>query len=405
MNFRSKDRRKILLVAMANSIHVARWLELMVDMDVEVRLISSNPSTSIHPKIEALIKNGPNDHGMRLNVPSVSRYFSMYMWIADRVLDDWIRGMLIFWQILIFKPEIVHVLELQNAGYPTLKAFGLIPKTKRPKLFITNYGSDVYWYQNLQEHLGRLKSLMKIADAFSAECLRDVQIAKGLGFKNVVLETVPVTGGMDIKTLPKLDDGNQLGTRKSIALKGYQGQWGRAVEAVSALATVPGHLLEEYTLEIYSCEAEVEVAAETLRAAGMKVICHPKGSLNHEQVLEIFRRSRLYIGLSASDGISTSMLEAMSQGAVPIQTDTSCANEWLSGKNQGYIASLATPANTAAAIVNILTNDDFVKQAQAINIQVIRARYDKLKIKKVVENYYADVFKLSPAGKRVSDVN
>ncbi len=51
-------------------------------------------------------------------------------------------------------------------------------------------------------------------------------------------------------------------------------------------------------------------------------------------------RSRANIGFSKSDGISTSLLEAMTMGAFPIETGTACASDWIQDGVSGAIVSL-----------------------------------------------------------------
>jgi glycosyltransferase involved in cell wall biosynthesis len=74
---------------------------------------------------------------------------------------------------------------------------------------------------------------------------------------------------------------------------------------------------------------------------------------------ENFANSRVYIGASRSDGISTSFLEALVLGAYPIQTNTSCGNEWV---DKGFHAQLIQPTRDAIfkALISIdqLTNLD-----------------------------------------------
>jgi glycosyltransferase involved in cell wall biosynthesis len=310
------------------------------------------------------------------------------MWVADRLFNDWVRGLYILINIISFKPRLVHVLELQNGGYPVIKAFNLLPRKIRPKLFVTNYGSDVYWYQHLPAHRKKLKRLFALADAFSAECNRDVEIAKSIGFDKMVLETAPVTGGIDLRDLAPLDDLLSIDNRRTIAVKGYQGYWGRAIEALEAIELIPGGALSDYTVEVYSCDDAVAESVRRLRSMGVKVKTFPSGSLTHTQMLALFRRSRAYIGISKSDGISTSMLEAMSQGAIPIQTDTSCASEWITNKEQGFIVPLAGQGDIAGALQKILANDEYVLEAQRVNIDTIRERYDKSRLREVVQSYY-----------------
>ena len=56
------------------------------------------------------------------------------------------------------------------------------------------------------------------------------------------------------------------------------------------------------------------------QSTNLRISAVPSGNLGHEEVLKLLSESEIYIGHSLSDGISTSMLEAMAMGAVPIQT-------------------------------------------------------------------------------------
>jgi glycosyltransferase involved in cell wall biosynthesis len=71
-------------------------------------------------------------------------------------------------------------------------------------------------------------------------------------------------------------------------------------------------------------------------------------------LLEYLSKAKIYVGASRSDGISTSFLEALCLGAYPIQTNTSCANEWI---NLGFNGSIVNP--DVSEILNALnTNND-----------------------------------------------
>jgi hypothetical protein len=77
---------------------------------------------------------------------------------------------------------------------------------------------------------------------------------------------------------------------------------------------------------------------------------------------EKFANSQIYIGASVSDGISTSFLEALVLGAYPIQTNTSCGNEWV---EKGFHAHLVEPSQNAIfeALMSIdgLSDLDFMR--------------------------------------------
>jgi glycosyltransferase involved in cell wall biosynthesis len=72
------------------------------------------------------------------------------------------------------------------------------------------------------------------------------------------------------------------------------------------------------------------LARKLAKRTGLDIEINKKGALSHEQMLNLFSRSAVYVGLSESDGISTSLLEAMAMGAVPVQTSTACCDEWFS---------------------------------------------------------------------------
>jgi hypothetical protein len=70
-----------------------------------------------------------------------------------------------------FRPSVVRSLELQNGGYVTLRG----PSTGKPKslkLLVTNWGSDIFWFQRFQEHKIKLQKLLQLAEVYSAECER-----------------------------------------------------------------------------------------------------------------------------------------------------------------------------------------------------------------------------------------
>ena len=195
------------------------------------------------------------------------------------------------------------------------------------RFIATNWGSDIFWFQRFAKHRAKLEALLKLADAYSAECHRDVALARELGFMGEALPVIPNAGSFSKADLsmPLLPPDE----RKTIALKGYHGWVGRAkvsLEAVRGLAEE----LKEYKFVVYSANRSViNLASKVAKETGLDITAHAKGSLSHQQVLELFAKSKVYVGLSESDGIRASMLEAMAMGAIPVQTSTACCDEWF----------------------------------------------------------------------------
>jgi glycosyltransferase involved in cell wall biosynthesis len=91
-------------------------------------------------------------------------------------------------------------------------------------------------------------------------------------------------------------------------------------------------------------------------------------------MLNLFMSARIYLGVSMSDGISTSLLEAISSGSFPIQTNTSCASEWIEDGVNGFTVDYTNPRIITQKIVEALTNDDLVDRAAKLNRSIAEKR-------------------------------
>src|SRR5262249_13105764 len=160
-------------------------------------------------------------------------------------------------------------------------------------------------------------------DFYSCECHRDVELARRFGFRGTVLPVYPVSGGFDLDYVTGLRTPGPTSKRRLIVLKGYQHFAGRALTGLAALRMCAADL-HGFRVAIYKAVPEVEMAAELFtHDTGIPVDIVPPCS--HDDMLRLFGRARAYVGLSISDGISTSLLEAMAMGAFPIQSFTACA--------------------------------------------------------------------------------
>jgi glycosyltransferase involved in cell wall biosynthesis len=335
-------KKRILVVCMFDSIHSARWLSQFKDSGYEFLLFPSSPHRRVRPELKALLTSrGASNYKLF----PLSKYFGLPFWIADKFLGNLIRGTLVRQAARSFKPDIVHLLELQNAGYIGLSAFENQPR--KFSLIATNWGSDIYWFQKFEGHKQKLTCLLAISDYYSAECHRDVQLAKNLGFSGTALPVIPNAGGFapELLSLPR----TSAADRKVIAIKGYEGWVGRAITALKAVEQIADQL-KGFDFEVYSANQKtVRFAKQLAKRTGFNIRIHPKGALSHSQVLDLFSRSRIYVGLSESDGISTSLLEAMAMGAIPVQTSTACCDEWFG--DSGVAVRSIDPDTVASSIL------------------------------------------------------
>jgi hypothetical protein len=109
--------------------------------------------------------------------------------------------------------------------------------------------------------------------------------------------------------------------------------------------------------------------------------------LNREKLLNLFCEARVYIGCSKSDAISTSFLEAIVYGAYPIQTNTSCANEWI---YKGVVATLVglSAAELSETLDKVLDENKLVDFAQIRNVEIARKFLTDKHIKETAKIFY-----------------
>lgn len=340
------SRKRVILVCMVDSIHVARWISQFDSRDIEFILFPSTPNRVVHPGIQKMMCEQGN-----IKIVPFGGFLSIPLWVLDLLFSDFIRGLLLRRVIKVSKPDFVHALELQHGGYITSRA--LEDKSIETPFIATNYGSDIYWFQQFPKDLKKIKKLLSRANRYSAECNRDVELAKSYGFIGGIMPVFPNAGGfsndqLNRKLIPTSE-------RKVVAIKGYEGWVGRASVAVEALYSLVEELAD-YKIIFYSCNFKtIRLVKRLKRKTKLNIEWHAKGHLSHEQMLEIFASARIYVGLSLSDGISTSLLEAMAMGAMPIQTASACVSDWVASPGSPIVINNLDRIEVSTAISKALS--------------------------------------------------
>jgi len=366
-------RTKVMLVCMVDSIHVARWLGHFTDQEVDFYLFPSGPNRRVHPQISDLVNNSSVSLAT-FSIPNWARHLALPLWLADRILSDRLRGWMLRRKIRQMNPDYLHALELQHAGYIAERA--LRDKRITVPLIATNYGSDIFWFQQYPKHLQRIRELLKRTNFYSAECHRDYLLAAKYGFAGVDLPLAPNAGAISGTDLER----NKLSSssRKIIAVKGYQEWVGRAQVVIQALKLSKDDL-KDAEIVFFSCGVSMLLKIKFLKlTSGLNVRGIGKHHLNHDQILDLFSRSRVYVGVSLSDGLSTSSIEAMSMGAFPIQSDTSCASEWFLDGVSGQSFIGFSPAQVGEVLVNWFHNEELLESARILNLEIVSRKFSEI---------------------------
>jgi len=376
--------KKVLLVAMADSIHTARWLDQFRGEPIEFVLFPSSPHRRVHPKIKEMLAS---DEGVNLRIDGLLRRFALPMWAIDRFVDNRLRGVLLRKLIRREKPDILHAMETQGGGYILRRALNSVESV--PRTILTLWGSDLYWFRQFPRHRKKIEKTLQLIDDLAMECHRDIYIARELGFEGRVIPPFPVTGGYDDAAMYSSQNSEPPSKRTVILVKGHTRFVGKAEQGLYALKKIRREL-KGFEIIVYSADTKARRLARRLRfMSGVTITCHKRGVFTHEEILDLLRRSRVFLGISLSDGISVSLQEALVTGAFPIQTNTSCADEWIIPGETGFLVSPYDTEAITHALLTALTDDTLVDSAAVKNRATANARLSSDNIRQVAKLFYA----------------
>jgi len=373
------ERKQVLIIGMLDSIHLARWLSQFEDQDIDFIIFPSKKFKYVNFDLLQLIKS-KNLASYTLARPYF--YFKYIGFLEFGIISFFklikidFRKILLRLVFLNKKFTYVHAIEIQGAGY----LYNALPKkiTELNNLILTNYGSDIYYYQNVLEHLVQIKSILKKAKYYSGECHRDYELALKLGFSGDFLACMPNAGGFknDVFDLNIVSSDK----RNLIVAKCYGGIFGLGNLVIAALNEF---LINKPNVKVllYSVTKDLSDQALFLQTnfPGQILIHNINDKMPRTSFLKYFSEAKIYIAASRSDGISTSFLEALCLGAFPIQTSTSCAQEWI---DVGFEGKVIIPDSSQ---ILISLSDHFsdplqnAKRVKNLELAKINLSFDSLK--------------------------
>ena len=394
-NSASKDteRTQVLTIGMLDSIHFARWLTQFKDENIDFRIFPSKKFKKLHPQLKSLLTSRfIATYNLQPKAPLLecAGYFDFIRNVFPvKIGIDGTRKSGLTRLITKNSFDFIHALEIQGAGYLVNSLSGDL--RAKSKFILTNWGSDIYYFKNFPYHREILEELLPKADYYSAECLRDYKLAKEMGFSGKELPCIPNAGGFKLEILEQ--SFSNPSNRNQIILKGYGGIFGKAELAINTLHKI-SEKFPKIEFYIYSVTDDIEKIMQSLPVELRNRLRYStqRNSISHESLLHEFGKSRVYIGSSLSDGISTSFLESLITGAYPVQTNTSCAAEWIAMGAHGSIVALASN-EIYEAVAEALSNDQLVDSAADLNKSFAVKFLDEKKVKTQALRFYEKTFK------------
>ena len=372
---------RILLVGNASSFHTPRWLAPLKEAGWDLHFFDPT-NKLLHDDLENItVYTG----WKKPRVPSGTRVRCRWPFLRGRHFME--RRLPGLWERIVpdaalrlarlierLKPDCIHSLALQEYGEAVLRAREVLGGNLPMPWIYSCRGSDIFFYRQFSEHLPRIRDVLTSCDFLMCNCRRDLDLAREYGFRGDFLGFFQAGGGYPIAKMTELRHPGPTSSRRTIAVKGSQNQIGQSLLCIEALRLCAAEL-HPYTLVFYHLNNQpTRVAANALaRETGIRVELVPRSP--HRKIWSIFGEARLAIGISRSDGIPNSMIEAMTMGAFPIQTNPGGATaEWIEDGVNGLLVPDDDPQGIAEAVVTALGDDRLVDTAAVRNAELTSER-------------------------------
>lgn len=400
---------RILFVGETASIHTARWINQFKDTGWDVHLCQSVAPTwrgvcadlwfgTVHVPYVPWPVQIPSGVGVELAVPQMSSRWMLGLlqkhqrWKLTRVWKRFymppspnqaVHARYLAGLIRRLKPDIIHSLGLnvnmQNQCSVVLEARRLLKGKLGAPWVYSSWGTDLDYYAQLSaERRTEVESVLRTCDYYVAECQRDAHLAREMGLQGEFAGFFPAFGGVMWEDFGRLRQPGPVAARRKIMLKGRDKDGpdgdpiGRAMTAIKAFALDPG-ALAGYQIVISQAVPVVRSEATTL-SAGMGLDIQALPFLSYEDVLRQMGSSRLFVALTVSDGLPSTLVEAMALGAFPIHSDLESIREWITDGENGLLVPPENPEAVSAALRQALADDQLVERAGEINARLVEER-------------------------------
>ncbi len=364
---------RILMVSMFSN-HFFNWTEQLRHAGHEIYWIDVYDSNTYVEKIDFVHQiigwrnrcNYPGRYWVKKNLPNIN---SLINRINQRKLSNFVDS-----KIQELKPDVIQTFVMQAAAVPLAQ---VIEKYPEMKWIYSAWGNDLYYRQTIPRDLEKIKKTLPNINYMFADCDRDYELSRALGFKGTYLGTFPGGGGYELNEYSNYIQSFEK--RNEILVKGYQGKLGRCNNVLEALVNLK-ILLAPYNIFVFGASNEAIKKAKNLGLLEWKNF-KITGKVKHKEVMKKMGEANIYIGNNISDGMPNTLLEAIVMGAFPIQSNPGGASAELINHGQNGLL-INDPENVdeiKELLKTILADKD--KQKAAID-------HNSKKIKPFLEREY-----------------
>jgi len=376
---------KILFVCQ-QYIHAARWINQLkdtahqiyvfdcLDRPIHQDLLWTNYTTNWSKRKIPYLKG---EHFLQKKTPKLYEKIAPFLKVtpSDRLVA----------LIKEIQPDLVHSLEMQSQTYHVLKA----KQQFNFKWAYFCWGNDLYMFKDNDKHKKKINEVLKNIDFLFTDTHRDIILAKNNGFNKEQVNVFPGGGGYEIIKYKKFI--LPLFIRKTIIIKGYEHNYGRAITVLNAIDKI-ADTIKKFDIYVYSAH---QIVVDKIKEINKKHHLNIQYStrdqeISHKELLAKFGSAKIAIGNSISDGIPNTLLEAIILGAFPIQSNPGGATEdyIVDGGNGFLIENPEDASEIADKISKALKNDELLEKVFIINQEKAKKLDYKVIQKLVIEVYH-----------------
>lgn len=308
--------------------------------------------------------------------PSKSNTLSPEEWLAV-VIKSW-------------RPDIVHTIGLDEGTDYYFRVCNQYGISEHGKWIIKIFGgSDVAFKIFDKESLQSVSHIFSLAThvLFDNKYYPEVLIKKKAlkPEKICPLTPVPGSGGVNVDEMHRKWSCPTSYRRVIVWPKSYETIWSKAVPVLFALRSVWNRIqpCEVYMLAV---NPEMKQWFSTL-PDDMRTRIQVFSGVPRKTVLEIMLKSRVVLAPSLIDGVPNVLYEAMACGALPIVSPIPTIKDVVTEKNVIFAENL-NQADIEQALLKAMTDDAFVDECTARNIELVKELADVKKIQPKLIQYY-----------------
>jgi glycosyltransferase involved in cell wall biosynthesis len=336
------------VLADGNSIHTENWLRGLAESGaIELRLVTMNPA------------------GVRPGIPDIA---------AVRSIDECYAGPVNAaggnWRYLLNLPKVMRIVRRSRPHAVVaiyLSSYGLIGALVKGRAALVHVviGSDVM-IAPARSRLYRLLARRTLArgDMFvssSRSMTMRLSTLATVASKAVLTQQYGLEDWViDHPTTPK--------TYGFVSNRAWV-----ANSRISTLLGIFGRLGSRANLALIGAGGPLDADIRRQAAADPRV--ETLGLLSHRANIDVVSRSAFYFSMTASDGASLSLMEAMALGAIPVVSDIEPNREWVEQDVNGVLVPLDDEEAGVARIEHLLAQPpELLETMRARNRAIIRER-------------------------------